>query len=1107
MNNFRFDSPKQARIYDRLKHIGPGPARFYRDACILLKADNSLESKSHLVAHLFRDIESAICAVLEMPEDRDKRKKAKPEEGHRVKIQNILRILEISKDDKISTMWFKVIDSRLDSRAHRNALDRPRPINEEFQKIIDNMETIFDEILIRFECKYLEWFKVLDTLLLQKKPSETDLETLRNNVPNNPVSMGYFFEKLNHPGWLIPLHERGFFNNPPEPEINADNNGIHFPSWPQSNYLVKMAKENPEYVLKIIIEMPETTNVRIHDRLIDAFLAMPPEIAACGVLKVKTWLNSLHQQLFTNNYCKLILHLACGMQEEATLDLAKSLLEPKLEATTSTIIGHCDPWEYNDHLNEIIPYLMKISSTETLTLLCNILHESVQLSVDAQKTDHGFYPWRRTIELDEKCGPRDITEPLISKVRDVAMSQMESNGKLTLEIIGKYNYKIFKRIEMHLRRKYPNIDKGGTEKLIIDTNVFDDKDLQYEYYHLLKDQFGSFTPVTQTSYYKLIETGPSAEKQIETCEMSTSTELGKEEKEKILRYWQYTHLHPVSTYLDTKMTKIYSDLRGEFGELEHPDSDFSSGVQVGPTSPITSDEINSKPIVELIAFLKVWQPTKEFMSPSPEGLGRELQKIIILNPNNYAENAEKFIGLDPTYLRAIFGGFREVASQNNSLSWAPILNLCDWVMSQPREIPGRKRDLESFDSDWGWTRKAIAYMFIAGFQQGTSEIPFSLRKNVWDVLSQITNDPNPTLEDETSYEPSNFYPSELSINTTRGEAMHAVIQYARWTQDHTVGVVTDEAPKINGFDEMPEVRETLEYHLDIKNDPSLAIRSVYGRWFPYLFNIDSEWASRNVNTIFPIIDSLKTYFYAAWDAYVIFNIPYDGVFELLGKEYNYAIDLMASNPCDESRRLNPDKRLAEHMMIAYWQNKLNLTEQGGLMTKFYQKASRPLLAHAIEFVGFSLQKTETPIPPEIIDKLKTLWLHRLNIVKEQHPDDVTELIPFWRWFNSEKFDDEWAINQMIEVLRLRGRIEPEILITKRLAKLSSQMPSETITCLSFILGGEKEWWVIYSCKDDAHVILENGLHKGDEKTKEMARTIINKLAFNGYTDFRALLSS
>src|SRR5579875_1609514 len=61
---FRFSDPQQQRIYEELREVvGRGPADFFRDACVLMAGGHQLKTTAHLVAHLLREIESAIRAV------------------------------------------------------------------------------------------------------------------------------------------------------------------------------------------------------------------------------------------------------------------------------------------------------------------------------------------------------------------------------------------------------------------------------------------------------------------------------------------------------------------------------------------------------------------------------------------------------------------------------------------------------------------------------------------------------------------------------------------------------------------------------------------------------------------------------------------------------------------------------------------------------------------------------------------------------------------------------------------------------------------------------------------------------------------------------------
>ena len=82
-------------------------------------------------------------------------------------------------------------------------------------------------------------------------------------------------------------------------------------------------------------------------------------------------------------------------------------------------------------------------------------------------------------------------------------------------------------------------------------------------------------------------------------------------------------------------------------------------------------------------------------------------------------------------------------------------------------------------------------------------------------------------------------PATLSLNTTRGQAFHGVVRYALWLQRHS------EDPDKFSFSDAPEVKAVLDAHLDVNRDPSLAIRSVYGQWFPWLVLLDRDWAVGN----------------------------------------------------------------------------------------------------------------------------------------------------------------------------------------------------------------------------------------------------------------------
>ncbi len=115
---------------------------------------------------------------------------------------------------------------------------------------------------------------------------------------------------------------------------------------------------------------------------------------------------------------------------------------------------------------------------------------------------------------------------------------------------------------------------------------------------------------------------------------------------------------------------------------------------------------------------------------------------------------------------------------------------------------------------------------------------------------------------------------------------------------------------VRGFDEMREVREILEFHLDPSNDPSLAVRAVYGQYLTWLIWFDKDWVVANLEKIFPNKESLGKQRSAVWGTYIL-GQPTNDSFELLVEEYKKAIELIGTETVyDKSHLTHPTKSLS-----------------------------------------------------------------------------------------------------------------------------------------------------------------------------------------------------
>jgi hypothetical protein len=306
---------------------------------------------------------------------------------------------------------------------------------------------------------------------------------------------------------------------------------------------------------------------------------------------------------------------------------------------------------------------------------------------------------------------------------------------------------------------------------------------------------------------------------------------------------------------------------------------------------------------------------------------------------------------------------------------------------------------------------------------------------------------------------------------------------------------------------MPEVREVLEFHLDPEHDPALSIRSVYGRWFPWLVLLDATWAASHAEHIFPTTLSEQDRCKAAWETYLVFCAPYDNVFDMLRGEYTHATEHMSPGSSDDHYPADPNQRLAEHLMTFYWRGRLSLQDPEGLLSRFYAKAPDMLRGHALTFVGRTLREASDQVPQEILERLKALWSYRL-VVASRAPsleDFTEELAGFGWWFVSEKFDDAWSLAQLHAVLDLVKHVKPDNMVVERLAQIVAHYPLQTVQCLAALIKGDWARWSMIIWEEQLRAILVTAIESTSEEVREVATTLVHTLGAHGYFNFRDLL--
>ena len=532
--HFRFERSEQEDLYRRLFRIGPGPAAFYRDACYLMSLQSSdPSSRTHLVAHLLRETESAIRDVLRplsaqpLPEEGDDKEK------HKACVRATLEALDISESDVVAGTWIQLIDDRrFHGLAHRDGLNGPRPCNQAFDAFFRDVEFIFMAVVQRYEVKFLKVCDYVDNVVLRQRPPK-DLKT---RIPANYIVYRYLFSKASSPEWLLPLQKQSFFDEPPQLVKGDDGHLRVTHEWPQIIYLQKMAKESSREIQTQVLNVMLTIKTNcyyIHQEFTEGVLSMPVDLAARWTQHEIEWVREGNQLggVLAEHWGRLASKLAKEGDVRTGLCLFAKVLEiqPDPEAeqkrakrkADEMAFGmpspqlRCDRYQYEQVLQNNVPDLLRAAPFETIELLCNLLEKATAYSLldgGEHKPEDCSHIIRSAIENHEQNYGFDLLDPLITAVRDATEKLCREQPSKMTEVIAaleKRGWNLFRRIALYLLRIVPDAPPQLVEKYLTDEVLFDKSAFHHEYFHLAKECFGALSQMAQETILKWIDEGKS----------------------------------------------------------------------------------------------------------------------------------------------------------------------------------------------------------------------------------------------------------------------------------------------------------------------------------------------------------------------------------------------------------------------------------------------------------------------------------------------------------------------------------------------------------------------------------------------------------------------
>jgi hypothetical protein len=728
--------------------------------------------------------------------------------------------------------------------------------------------------------------------------------------------------------------------------------------------------------------------------------------------------------------------------------------------------------------------------------------------------------WRPAIEEHEQNPDYDLAGVMAGFVRKGFEEGIRSGGlslKEALEILKRFPHIIYERIRLHLIGEFADRDAELARQTILDRALLDDPRYKHEYATLVGRRLELLSSQAREEWFGWIDAGPDMSDFDQSMMNLGRDKPTEEHRQNWIHEWQFEKLHWVRLYLEGARRDFYQKMLTQFGEPQLADLYVrTSAGWMADESPTSVDSLGKMSFEQAVDVVSSWRPEKSrFMGPSITGLGSTFEQFVGTNPAEFSAKARVLTGRPPIFVRGFINKMAEAVSTGTAIDLYAVLDLCDWVIGRPiQERTTLREDADPrADRNWQWTRDEIS-RFVESVCKAESGgipryVPDGLRVRMWQLMAVLCRDSAESyiVHDVSKEDPRLHDYLDIAINSPRGKAVQAALEYARWVAKHVKKFEHDHEVVPGGFDAMPEVREMLEWQI-ARGNRSFEALGIIGSRMNSIYWIDKQWLTDNADRLFSLKDIEATipdaHGWAAWNAFLDWVMPHIEFYRIFKSQFAYGVEQAAIVKPSERGRHQPIERLGEHLMIMYGRGQLGLDDDDHLFRRFLERTIPETRQHAITFVGHTLEGSEK-IPTEIVRRFQDLWeLYWAGPGKKDAEESPSAWL-FGTWFICGKFPELWSLERLEQFVEVNRTPEPDHMIAELLARIAHVDIERSVRILDKVARSDREGWRIGAWLDSTKEILAQAL-KTSGKARDQALALIDFLGRRGYTDLRQLLT-
>lgn len=951
-------------------------------------------------------------------------------------------------------------------------------------------------------------------------PSEVQVERAIALIQKGGGNYEYFFQQLSNPNWIAPLAKRGRFNHPP-PLERVSNTAYRIPAWPEGQYLLRMAAVAPEQVTAAIgAACFESDNPAVHMLLVEIASIVPAsgarEIAAGEI----AWLEKQRSlfSLYPRKAAALVTHLISKGEVDTALRFTKTILQVRApdprkpgkpieleDGTTYTyrpspkLEGKMEPFWSQVFRSKVIPPLALAAGPRLIGDLAENLNAAVAIHCSNHLDDVDDYStiWRQFIDHGSHYGTLDETVGAITDAIKVLLEHEPGSQAMIVESLAQYRWPIFARLSAFTLKIASQVNKEVLAAFASEPSRLANPSANPEFRELLAEKAADLPPGLLESILQRIDDGPD----LNAYEYHLTHRVRPEDlnsvKASIIGQWQLDWLHPLASFLGEDRKAHMEQL----GKRFQPSERFRvRGGAVAAQSPSDLDSFKAMSVSKILEYLKKWVPPTTglpFERPSRAGLGRTLSQWVSDNPQQATESIDQFLttDLDPTYITSVLDAFSALLKDKREFDVCAAAKAARWVAEGTDALAVSEGGDDWDRATWNWAHMSAA-RFMSDLMLQTERLELRRAGELFETVRALCSVPRPTPEDEIEYKKQASRYASFALNTPRPVGVEAMIRYGRW-----IKLATPEKDFKRGL--LNPVFAILEQKLNVAEEPSAAVREMFGMQFQLLAWLDLEWFNSVIPKLFPgkggKLPEEKTLDRFAWHSYLLYGGVVLPTLPAMRRRYAAAIKSLQQ---DATEVEETDRTLASHLMRFYAHSAIEIDDP--LLVDFFSSASPALRAQAIGDIGWSIGQDDAALTPAIGERLMRLLEHRLSLLKKASREDGRELETFGWWVNCGKFPEAWVVDQAMQILEKQHCLSPDFAVAETFASLASKYPYEAVRVAHVLLGEDRDGWSIHGWNEHLDTILKAALRNGEDAKKE-AVAMIDLLAMRGFRGYRNML--